>query len=1249
MDKNKIISAILSAVMLVPLATNVIAEQGERVLHVAVNGDDNADGTLQNPLASLNGAKEKIRALKKAGEEIPSRVIFHEGEYYFSETVNFEQVDSGTEENPISYEAAEGEKVEFTGAIKLDINDLKPISDETVKKKLRKEVADYVGEIDLKKYGITSINKFYTHGPHEASEELAWLYLNDKEQPLSQYPNGDGHYSQWEKIVNPGSGGLSSLDGGTIQVSDVEIERWGGAEDAYFSGYPGNDFRNERINVETFDPKRKTIKLRTGCDSGLGNKESKRWKVYNLLEEIDIPGEWYIDRKTCMLYYYAPYNVKNAELELSVFKKSFIEMKDTENIAFKNITFTKNTKRMIQMRQNVKNVDITGCSFINASGVAIATNGSTNGSIDGGYTTTDAARNVHITGCTFYMLGSSAIYTQGGVGDREKLESGGMIFKNNYIDNVCRLTRNKPAVHIEGGINVVVENNDIHNIPFHAINFFGNDHVVRYNNIYNACMEAQDAGIIYAGRSFTMRGMEVAYNYISDYRIKSKETKLDQLSAMYLDDWLGGVSFHHNIVKEGGIGVMLNRSADTKIYDNTFINVTKPLQPVQGTRAPTESFGYRKMIEDLRTVISLKGWLEKYPEMTELLKYPNSSARNELYDNLLDSQSREMAFYEAEQEYNRVEHNLTFEDESVFVDAENGDYRLKSDTELAKKLPNVLSDSNFDMSQIGIQEGEGIEIPQNSFKKLYPANGGYNVDSSNVGFAWEEAVGAQNYRLVIATDPELKNVVHDEVYNYPWANVTTLDSNRTSYYYQVYAQNELHHNEWSATGVAYRFTTGQYGAVDLIELKQTVNEADKIFAQIEEGNRAGEYKLGTTQALSEILPKAKEMLSWTSEKDGTQEQINEMNNSIEALISSSNINSGYYGIETMIKDKDNWLNAKGDNSDIIFNENSIVFDANRGDPNGITALYQAPQSMRASTNTLRKFRMKIDFNKDAWVGMGIRVVPEEEAAKTIWITSTFAYFLCIKEDAIELQAAGWGMYKSIPNTYIKNGEWHEIEFGVLNYAAGAPVIIFTVDGETVFEWGDWSVNSLRNFLEGGFEIMAIGNKNYGARVELQPSTDTTKEFPYTDKLATGGIVDTAAEKDLILKAEQDKAVLGNNVISLSGNTAQIINEKIYIPIRQSAEAFDMTVKWNNEGFAEIEQNGTKIGVYPKENAYSKNGIKTTANSPIIIENGCMKISAQDFAEAFGLQIRVFDEAVVLGSKIEESDETLKEKINNLFN
>lgn len=1247
MDKNKLVSALLTLALSMPLATSVIAEKAEFVLHVAVNGNDNAEGTLEKPLASLNGAKEKIRALKKDGKEIPSRVIFHEGEYYFTETVYFENEDSGTEECPISYEAAEGENVEFTGAIKLDINDLQPISDQQVKKKLRKDVADYVGEIDLKKYGITSINKFYTHGPHEASEELSWLYLNDKEQPLSQYPNGDGKYSQWEKIVNPGSGGLSSLDGGTIQVADTEIERWGSAEDAFFAGYPGNDFREERINIQSFDTKRKTFTLRTGCDSGLGNKESKRWKVYNLLEEIDVPGEWYIDRQSCMLYYYAPYNVKNAELELSMLKTSFIEMKETENVNFKNITFTKNTKRMIQLRKNVKNVDITGCSFINGSGVAIAVNGSTYGTIDGAYSLIDAARDVHVTGCTFYMLGSSAIYTQGGMGDREKLESGGLIFKNNYIDNVCRLTRNKPAVHLEGGIGAVVENNDIHNIPFHAINFFGNDHVIRYNNIYNACMEAQDAGIIYAGRSFTMRGMEVAYNYIGDYRTKSKETKLDQLSAMYLDDWLGGVSFHHNIVKDGGIGVMLNRSADCDIYDNTFIGVEKPLAPVQGSRGNADSFGSKSMINDLKTAISLKGWLERYPEMTELLQYPNSSARNDFSNNLVDKDSKTIAFYEAEQQYNTVENNVVFEDESVFVDAENGDYRLRSDTELAKKLPGVLSDSNFDLSQIGIQEGEGIEIPQNSFKRLYPQNGGYNVNSANVEFIWEEAVGAQNYRLVIATDPELKNVVHDEVYSYPWANVTTLDSNRTSYYYQVYAQNEVHHTEWAATGAIYRFTTGQYGAVDLIELSKTIEVADKILAQIDEGDKGGEYKPGTTKALTEVLPQAKEMLKWESEKDGTQEQIDAMNKRVYSLISSSNINIGYHGVDTMIKDKDNWLNASGNNKDITFNEDSIVFDANAQGA-GITANYQAPQSVKASVNTLKKFKMKIDFHEDAWVGMGTRISVEDEAAKQLWIGSTFAYFLCIKQDVIELQAASWGIYQTVPNTFIKSGEWHEVEFGVLNYAAGAPIIILNVDGVNVFEWGDWSVNSLRNMLEGGFGIMAIGNKNYGARVEIKTSDEMDKEFIYTDKVATGEEVDVTTDSSLILKADSDNAVYGNTAISLSGDIAQIKSGKLYIPLRKSAEALGMSVEWNKDGYAEIYRDGAKVGVYPKENAYDKNGLKTKAKSKLILENGCLKMSAEDFAEALGLKYSIIDDSVVLGNEIKETDEELREKISKLF-
>ncbi len=88
-------------------------------LFVAMNGDDAWSGKLSapnrekadGPLASLAGARDAIRAMKKVQGKLPEpvHVLVRGGVYAPSATVTFAPEDSGTQECPVSFEAYPGE------------------------------------------------------------------------------------------------------------------------------------------------------------------------------------------------------------------------------------------------------------------------------------------------------------------------------------------------------------------------------------------------------------------------------------------------------------------------------------------------------------------------------------------------------------------------------------------------------------------------------------------------------------------------------------------------------------------------------------------------------------------------------------------------------------------------------------------------------------------------------------------------------------------------------------------------------------------------------------------------------------------------------------------------------------------------------------------------------------------------------------------------------------------------------------
>lgn len=79
------------------------------------HGDDNNPGTIDQPLASLKGARDRVRNVLDGYGDVT--VYFRGGYYYFRETVVFGPKDSGTTDQVITYRNYPGENPIFTSGV----------------------------------------------------------------------------------------------------------------------------------------------------------------------------------------------------------------------------------------------------------------------------------------------------------------------------------------------------------------------------------------------------------------------------------------------------------------------------------------------------------------------------------------------------------------------------------------------------------------------------------------------------------------------------------------------------------------------------------------------------------------------------------------------------------------------------------------------------------------------------------------------------------------------------------------------------------------------------------------------------------------------------------------------------------------------------------------------------------------------------------------------------------------------------
>ncbi|MBR5026323.1 MAG: LamG domain-containing protein, partial [Victivallales bacterium] len=88
-------------------------------VYVSPDGDDDDDGSAENPVMSVDVALEKVRKLRKAKPNEPSAIVFKGGQYFMMEPIELTDDDSGSNDAPFMLMAAPGEKPVFYGGMRL--------------------------------------------------------------------------------------------------------------------------------------------------------------------------------------------------------------------------------------------------------------------------------------------------------------------------------------------------------------------------------------------------------------------------------------------------------------------------------------------------------------------------------------------------------------------------------------------------------------------------------------------------------------------------------------------------------------------------------------------------------------------------------------------------------------------------------------------------------------------------------------------------------------------------------------------------------------------------------------------------------------------------------------------------------------------------------------------------------------------------------------------------------------------------
>lgn len=527
----KSLSLITSAIMLLSLRTAAVD------LYVSPNGSDANPGTMSRPFASLQRASEELTKLKKTSAVT---VQVRAGTYSISRSLVLTSDHSGTQKAPVVWQAYRGEKVSIIGGRRIG------------------GFVPYKGKILKVDVGAQGFDGIY----------FRQLLCNGKRMDLARYPNRDAN--------NPITSGWAYVDGQPVPLyldiagepqnllhyREADVRKWEHPEEAEVTVFPRYNWWNNILGIASIDRSSRTMTL-TG-NASYAIRPGDRYFVSNQLEELDAPGEWYLDKRSQTLYFWPPSDVDPAKMAVyAPVARTILEFQQgAANITFRDFTFECAEGTAITM-QNTVNCRIAASTIRNV--------GDYNGS---GVTITGGKHN-GVVGCDIYEVGRDAVAIDGG--DRKTLEPANNYADNNYIHHTGIFYKQGVGVSVNG-VGNRVSHNLMHDMPRFGIGWSGNDHIIEYNEIRHCNLETADCGAIYCWQvDWTRRGTQIRYNYLHDIigfgHENGKWTSPHMNWGIYLDDGTCGTVVYGNIVARTILGgVHVHGGRDNVIENNILID-----------------------------------------------------------------------------------------------------------------------------------------------------------------------------------------------------------------------------------------------------------------------------------------------------------------------------------------------------------------------------------------------------------------------------------------------------------------------------------------------------------------------------------------------------------------------------------------------------------------------------------------------------------------------------------------------------
>ncbi|MCB7129597.1 MAG: right-handed parallel beta-helix repeat-containing protein [Candidatus Brocadiales bacterium] len=548
----------------------------EVALYVSPDGNDSwAGDSLEKPFATIQRARDAIRAMKKEAELTgPVVVYLRGGTYELSETLVFTPEDSGTEAYSITYTAYQDEKPVVSGG-----------------RRIVGPWKDYRGQIKVCTLPAVKEGKW----------RFRQLFLGGERQNRARMPN-DSYDKNGTFYQIDGSDAEEDLGKDAFKYRDQDFKKWKNLEDVEVVLF--HSWNESRLPIAELDEEEKVVTF-TG-PIGRNVESGNRYYIDNVLEGLDEAGEWYLDRHTGELYYWPPGDLKDAELRAPVLKELVRFAGDPEknnyvqHIHIRGLTFCDADytvpKEGIPTIRDVGDIWFPSAITMKGTSDCVFENNTIRNTGTYGLDLTGDAN--LITGNEIYDTGSGGIITR----SYGKLRN---VISYNHIHHGGLVFHSGVGINIDDGGGLIA-NNLIHHTSHSGIyarhfpTAYGQEAqrrnqeqglIIEYNEIHDVMQMVSDGGGIFVRDDHIWINNNLIYNIMPN----------SDAYAIYLGCETRNCLVENNVVHDVGMfGQYVWRdNKNNTIFNNIYVGATNPVAFIN----PTDKTHRSEQIRFIRNIV----------------------------------------------------------------------------------------------------------------------------------------------------------------------------------------------------------------------------------------------------------------------------------------------------------------------------------------------------------------------------------------------------------------------------------------------------------------------------------------------------------------------------------------------------------------------------------------------------------------------------------------------------------------------